>query len=187
MIVFQTNGYRDIRVTLTDHGVTLDNGVHYPDGTFKVEQTVSLTEGDREIIVAAFAAGLPKEHTRGWDLADGRKLQICGQANGNMGDWNIWQGKERVLRGSFNLEGLTKALLRPFKEMLFMGAGERSIRQTKELLMQVEGACGLLSGVQQCFTGPDHDPEGASKGEQEIQEVVRSVAMALTGKEIDFK
>lgn len=188
-IVWQSNGFRDIRVGVGDSGGRLDSGIDCFDGTFTVEETVTFDEKDREILIKAFGAGLHREHSKSWDLSDNRRLVINGGANGNMGDWAIWSDsrKSSLLRGSSNFEGLTAALFRPFKEMIFMGAGDYSDFQINELLLQVKRACELLSGVQQCAIGHDSAPEEVIKGELELQKVVRSVAFALTGREIEFK
>lgn len=110
MIQWQCNGYRDIQVTKTPDGVKLASVTDYHDGTVQEHEAVRLTEADRLILAAAFGAGMFKDHTKTWDLSGGRMLAIRGWDCGNSRDWDIWQGRNRLLRGSGNFEGLTEAL-----------------------------------------------------------------------------
>jgi hypothetical protein len=189
VIVIQHNTQRNgIRVTVTDQGVLLESGWGTEDD-FHIEQSVSLTEGDRRILFGAFSAGVPKVQDKWWDLSDGRRLLIHGLY---CGDWEITKQGHGLLRhcllqGALNFEEMTSALLRPIKEQIFMGAGEYSIHDMKELQHLVQRGCGLLSGVQQCGCGPDVDLAGMARGEKQLEDIVRQVARALTGREIEFK
>jgi hypothetical protein len=111
MIQYQCNGYRDIQVTKTPEGIKVASVTDYHDGTVKEHECVLLPEVDRLVLVAAFGAGSFKQHTKTWSLSEGRLLSIHGWDCGNSGDWDIWQGRDLLLRGSGNFKGLTEALI----------------------------------------------------------------------------
>lgn len=68
---------------------------------------------------------------------------------------------------------------RCFNNMLFFGNGDYSIRNAEVLKTRLEEAMNILSGLQQ-----GAEDEEAYKF---IENIVKDVAMALTGKEIEFK
>jgi len=109
MLVEQMNGYRTIRVSKTEQGKSLASGIDFGDG-FKVEEQVSLTSYECQLISNAFGAGLPREHCKQWKLVGGSVLEIYGAACGNAYDWCIRKGRTVYLRGSGNFEDLVKAL-----------------------------------------------------------------------------
>jgi hypothetical protein len=113
MIIEQMNGYRPIRVTKTEQGKSLASGVDFGDGTFKVEEQVTLTSYECLLLINAFGAGLPKEHCKKWKLTGGSVLEIYGAACGNAYDWSIRKGRTVYLRGSGNFGDLVKALSTP--------------------------------------------------------------------------
>jgi hypothetical protein len=114
MICWQMNGYRSIRVTEALNGVDLASGIDYGDGTFEVEERVTLTEADRQMFIEAFGAGLPREHSKVWGpMSHGAALEIFGAACGNAFDWRIIKGNHIYLRGSGNFEELAQALANP--------------------------------------------------------------------------
>lgn len=75
---------------------------------------------------------------------------------------------------------------RLFNEIVFMGAGDYSERACALLLNRLESAISHLSGIQQSLFDLGTE-ENIRKAEEPIYDIVRDIAMALTGKEIEFK
>ncbi len=74
-----------------------------------------------------------------------------------------------------------------FKDPIFMGGGAYSVRDCGLLLGKVNQALSLLSGMQQNGgMGTAFDEDEDREGAERIEAIVRDVAMALTGKKIDF-
>jgi len=75
-----------------------------------------------------------------------------------------------------------------FDGPIFMGAGAHSELSCGLLLGRVREALSLLSGQQQNGgMGSDFDEAGDREAAERIEAIVREVAMALTGKAIDFR
>jgi hypothetical protein len=121
MIVEQSNGYQDVQVTIRKTETFLANGSYPGDTFYQRGESVSLTETDRKILIAAFSQGLPEAHQKSWALSNGLTFSINGKANGNVGDWSISKptvskitrkpiGIEFLIQGSFHFEEMEEAL-----------------------------------------------------------------------------
>jgi hypothetical protein len=75
---------------------------------------------------------------------------------------------------------------RLFDEMIFMGRGDYSARDCALLTNRLDQALSYLSGIQQSLFDLGTE-ENIRKAEEPIYDIVRDIAMALTGKEIEFK
>jgi hypothetical protein len=82
--------------------------------------------------------------------------------------------------------------MRKIKQMVFMGNGEHSLLEVKSVNKILKEAFVNLSGIQQ----PSHcaseeqvkeDRLFVKDKQKEIEDAVRDIAMALTGKDIKFK
>ena len=72
--------------------------------------------------------------------------------------------------------------------MIFLGSGDCSLKQREILLGRVQDALDHLGGAQQNgLQGSEFDEASDKQATQFIENVVRDVAMALTGKEILFE
>lgn len=75
-----------------------------------------------------------------------------------------------------------------FKGQIFMGAGEHSMLNCGLLFGRLEEALSILSGMQQNGgMGSEFDEDSDRKGDERLEAIVRDMAMALTGKEIDIR
>lgn len=74
--------------------------------------------------------------------------------------------------------------MRDFKETIFMGCGEYSRSESLKLVEKLKDALSWLSGFQQ--GAHDMSTEERKKILDIIDDSVRDIAMALTGKEIIF-
>lgn len=84
------------------------------------------------------------------------------------------------------LRGITISLVDPktnrFREQIFLGAGNESLKRVRELHDRLDYGLNLLSGIQQeGLQGTDYDHRGVLRDYGEIQEVVTDIAIALTG------
>lgn len=76
--------------------------------------------------------------------------------------------------------------MRQFQDKIFFGHGEYSAKLLARLKASLERGAVLLHNTQwPCRASPKFEPK--EKNEQEIEDIVRDIAMALTGKEIEFK
>ena len=76
--------------------------------------------------------------------------------------------------------------MRNINGMIFLGSGEYSVARVKHLKSILDKAISELSGLQQAG-GPDPMfDEEIKECEQNIEDYVRDIAAALTGKEIEF-
>lgn len=74
-----------------------------------------------------------------------------------------------------------------FEKQIFMGAGERSVLNCGLLFGRLDEALSVLSGGQQNGgMGHEFDEESDRECDERLEAIVRDMAMALTGKEIDF-
>ena len=73
--------------------------------------------------------------------------------------------------------------MRKFHNVLFLGAGDTTVTDVQELHALVDRALDLQSGMQQSDRVL---PDQMHKWDQEIEDVVRDVAAALTGRSIKF-
>lgn len=82
--------------------------------------------------------------------------------------------------------------MRLFDEQIFLGSGEYSEKSVKLLKARLREGVMLLGGIQQPLTCHESEEAWRIKREQDrqsiadLEEIVRDVAMALTGSEIEF-
>ena len=81
--------------------------------------------------------------------------------------------------------------MRKFKSILFLGGGQHSLTEVERLKDRLEDGINILGGLQQ----PPHSESEKEaeldnifrlKQEKELNSIVRDIAMALTGKEIEI-
>jgi len=73
-----------------------------------------------------------------------------------------------------------------FSAPIFMGSGAHSARECGLLLGRVTEALSLLSANQQAGLASLVPPRSQGPNERQIEAIVRDMAMALTGKRIEF-
>ena len=79
-----------------------------------------------------------------------------------------------------------------FKKMIFLGNSDESERQVKLLHKKLDEVLENLGGLQQLIHADSEENYKRQKeqneiGKKEIEDNVRQIVMALTGKEIIFK
>lgn len=88
----------------------------------------------------------------------------------------------------FQFNDFAASNTRLFDQMLFMGGGDRTLKLMKTLAARLDYAFTALSGFQQNgIQGNEFDNQTDANDKEHLENVVRDVAMALTGREIDFK
>lgn len=81
---------------------------------------------------------------------------------------------------------------RDFKEMIFLGNGKVSEGRVRALHSKLDFAVIMLGYLQQpphssCECEAQRAEEDNRKGQAALEEAVRDIAAALTGREIEFK
>jgi len=77
---------------------------------------------------------------------------------------------------------------RAFEKQIFMGSGAHSERDCGLLFGKLREALSTLSGMQQNgMMGYEFDEDSDRKDAEMLEAIVRDMAMALTGREIDFR
>jgi len=72
-------------------------------------------------------------------------------------------------------------------KIIFMGAGDHSVRDCDRLHQKLTEATEWLSGIQQLgLQGEEYSKEEYDRGERAIEEIISEIALKLTGKRIKF-